>query len=307
MRDAFAQRLKILAEKDPRIILLTGDLGFGVFDEFKKALPDRYLNCGVAEQNMLGVATGLAMEGKIVFVYSIANFPTLRCLEQIRNDAAYHNANVKVVSVGGGFGYGALGISHHSTEDISILRAIPRSTVIAPGDDWEAEEATSAIVETAGFCYLKLDKNSAGRMEREGESFEIGKGRILREGSDLALISGGGTLATILKAADELAKDGISCRVVSLHTIKPIDEEILRQAASQTGGIITVEEHTVEGGLGGAVAEICLEKNYLPRKFFRMGLRNEFSKIVGSPDYLRKIYGLDKDAVVSKAKQLLNK
>src|ERR1041385_4546417 len=141
MRNAFIQRLMQLAPHDPRLMLVTGDLGFGVLDEFSKKFPKQYLNAGVAEQNMTGVATGLALEGRIVFTYSIGNFPTLRCLEQIRNDAAYHGANVKVVAIGGGFSYGALGMSHHATEDLSIMRAIPGLTVVSPGDDWEQSQA----------------------------------------------------------------------------------------------------------------------------------------------------------------------
>src|SRR3954468_17255260 len=154
MRDAFTRRLEELAAQDPRIFLITGDLGFGVLDPFEKKFPKQYLNAGVAEQNMTGLATGLALEGRVVFTYSIGNFPTLRCLEQIRNDAAYHEANVKIIAIGGGFSYGALGMSHHATEDLAILRAIPGITVVAPGDDLETRGATRALVETPGTCYL---------------------------------------------------------------------------------------------------------------------------------------------------------
>ena len=186
MRDAFIQRLETLAgrrltrdgvlvhkwwgsskyalaERDSRLMLVTGDLGFGVLNRFIERFPRQFLNVGVAEQNMTGIAAGLALEGRTVFTYSIGNFPTLRCLEQLRNDAAYHGANVKVVAVGGGFSYGSLGFSHHATEDLAILRALPNVTVVAPGDDWETQEATTAIWEQPGTCYIRLDRASGRR------------------------------------------------------------------------------------------------------------------------------------------------
>lgn len=190
MRDAFIARLHELAGKDPRIMLVTGDLGFGVLDRFAAAYPKQFINAGVAEQNMTGLATGLALEGRIVFTYSIANFSTLRCLEQIRNDAAYHGANVKVVAIGGGFSYGALGISHHATEDIAVMRAMPDVTVVCPGDDWEAAEATSALVSHQGTCYLRLDRSSAATPP-SSERFELGKARVVAEGNDIALVCTG--------------------------------------------------------------------------------------------------------------------
>ncbi len=298
MRDHFIKRLTELAERNPRIMLITGDLGFGVFDEYRKRLPRQFLNAGVAEQNMTGIATGLALEGWTVFTYSIANFSTLRCLEQIRNDACYHEANVKVVSVGGGFSYGALGISHHATEDLAILRALPDITVVCPGDDWEAAEATEAIVETPGTCYLRLDKSSAGFTQQPGEKFQLGRARRLREGSDMTLVATGGILGVAMDAADELVKRGVSCRVLSMHTIKPLDIDALVSAARETGGIVTVEEHTVVGGLGSAVAENLLELGEIPRVFRRIGLRQGFSSIVGSQSYLRTRYGMDVGAIV---------
>src|SRR5262249_44559906 len=161
-------------EADPRVFLITGDLGFGVLDSFSKKYPRQFLNAGVAEQNMTGLATGLALDGRVVFTYSIGNFPTLRCLEQIRNDAAYHGANVKVVAVGGGFSYGALGMSHHATEDLAIMRALG-ITVVAPACDWEASEAAAALVAQEGTCYIRLDRSSAGSTALEGEEFKLGR------------------------------------------------------------------------------------------------------------------------------------
>jgi transketolase len=286
-------------------MLITGDLGFGVLDRFARTLPGQFLNAGVAEQNMTGLATGLALEGRIVFTYSIANFPTLRCLEQIRNDACYHGANVKVVAIGGGFSYGALGISHHATEDLAILRALPDITVVSPGDDWEAAEAADALVRTPGTCYLRLDKSTAGNTERPGEVFALGKAREVRDGSDITIVTTGGILGVVLKAADALAARGIATRVLSVHTIKPLDRAAILAACADTGGLVTVEEHTLDGGLGSAVAETCLDAGVMPRRFTRIGLTAGFSSIVGSQDYLRARYGLDERAIVQRVRGLL--
>jgi transketolase len=305
MRDAFIKRLETLAATNPRLFLITGDLGFGVFDRFEKQFPTQYLNAGVAEQNMTGLATGIALEGRIVFTYSIGNFPTLRCLEQIRNDAAYHEANVKVVAIGGGFSYGALGMSHHATEDLAILRAIG-IPVVAPGCDWEAAEAVDALIDTVGTCYLRLDRASAGSTGRPGEKFQLGKARQLRSGDDLTLIATGGILSSALGVAERLqAEHRISCRVLSMHTVNPIDSDAIVDAARETGGIVTIEEHTIHGGLGGAVAEVCLDHGVTPRGFSRIALRDGFSSIVGCQDYLRSRYDLDENAIISAANSVM--
>lgn len=307
MRDAFVARLTQLAERDPGIFLITGDLGFGVLTRFAAERAPQFLNAGVAEANMTGVATGLALSGRVVFTYSIGNFPTLRCLEQIRNDAAYHEANVKVVAIGGGFSYGALGMSHHATEDLAILRAIPGVTVVAPGCLWEVEEATEAIAACPGVCYLRLDKSSAGRTDRSGERFELGKIRTLREGKDITLMATGGILGVAISAADTLAGEGISARVLSVHTLRPFDSETAFRACRETGGVVTIEEHVVDGGLGGLVAETCLEAGIIPAAFHRIGLRAGFSSIVGSQDYLRMRYGMDSGAIVTQVRSMLGR
>jgi transketolase len=304
MRDTFIKSLEDLAQQDPRIFLITGDLGFGVLDKFAARRPKQYLNAGVAEQNMTGLATGLALDGRIVFTYSIANFPTLRPLEQIRNDAAYHDANVNVVAIGGGFSYGALGISHHATEDLAILRSLPGLTVVAPGDNWETSCAVAALASTPGTTYLRLDKSSAGWTQREGEVFALGKARRLRDGDALTIVATGGILGATLGAADRLQAEGISCRVLSMHTVKPLDADALFAAARETGGILSVEEHTVDGGLGSAIAETLLEAGVLPRAFHRQGLRAGFSSVVGSQEHLRSIYELDEPAIAAAARRL---
>jgi len=308
MRNAFIAELLELVPQDPRILLITADLGFGVFEDFARLYPKQFLNAGVAEQNMTGLATGLALDGRIVFTYSIANFPSLRCLEQIRNDASYHDANVKVVSIGSGFSYGALGISHHATEDISILRSLPGLTVVSPGDEWEVRQATRALIQTPGTCYLRLDKSKAPPTHKPGEVFEIGKARRIREGRDLTIAVTGGILEVALQAAEELSKQHrIETRILSVHTAKPLDVAALAEAARETGGILALEEHTVEGGLGGAIAEVLLELPVIPRAFARVGLRAGFSSAVGSQEYLRKLYGLDRVGVVAQALKLLGK
>ena len=305
MRDEFIARLSTLAAEDTRVFLITGDLGFGVLTKFAQERPKQFLNAGVAEANMTGLATGMALGGRVVFTYSIGNFPTLRCLEQLRNDAAYHQADVKAVAIGGGFSYGALGMSHHATEDLAILRAIPSITVLSPGCLWEAEEATTAIARMPGVCYLRLDKSSAGRTNRIGESFELGRNRVLREGNDVTLVATGGILGVALKAADELAERRIQARVLSVHTLRPFGADTILDACRETGGVITIEEHVVDGGLGGLVAETCLEAGVVPRAFRRIGLRAGFSSIVGSQDFLRQYYGMDAPAIVQCATEIL--
>ncbi len=306
MRDCFIERLSQMAEADPRIMLITGDLGFGVLDGYRQRFPKQFINAGVAEQNMTGLATGLALEGYIVYTYSIANFVFMRCLEQIRNDAAYHDCNVNVVSIGGGFSYGALGISHHATEDLAIMRAIPGLTVVAPCDLWEASEATEAVAATPGVCYLRLDKSAAATTRLNGERFQLGRTRQLRSGNDVTLAATGGIMEEALKAADQLAELGIRARVLSVHTISSLDEPALVLAAKETGGIITIEEHTVQGGLGSAVAEILLENGTIPDCFYRIGLRAGFSSKVGSQQFLRACYGIHAESITAKVMELLS-
>ncbi len=306
MRDAFIKKLCQLSEHNPQIMLITGDLGFGVLDEFRERFPRQFINAGVAEQNMTGLATGLALEGRIVFTYSIANFPTLRCLEQIRNDACYHKANVKVVAIGGGFSYGSLGISHHATEDLAIMRSLPDITVMSPCGCWETMEATEAIVNTPGTCYLRLDKSAGDDTPRNnGEHFKVGKARVLGDGSDCAIIVTGGILEEVWRAVGILEAKGVSSRIVSVHTLKPFDAETILQACHEIGTIITIEEHTIYGGLGGAVAETLLDNGVKPDGFLRIGLEAGFSSIVGSQQYLRRRYNLDADSISSRILDLL--
>ncbi|MCE9559061.1 MAG: transketolase, partial [Armatimonadetes bacterium] len=207
MRTSFMQTLTQFAERDDRIWLLTGDLGYSVLEPFAQRFPERYINVGVAEQNMTGIAAGLALSGKVVFTYSIANFPTLRCLEQIRNDVCHHNANVKVVAVGGGFAYGSQGYTHHGVEDLGIMRMLPGLTVMVPGDPAEAKAATRAAVETAGPCYLRLGKGGEPAVHAEPPVFTVGRALLARHGRDVTILSCGAMLAAAVAAADQLAEE----------------------------------------------------------------------------------------------------
>lgn len=297
MRDAFLSALTKLAEVDKNIVLLTADLGYGVFEEFESRFPGQYFNVGVAEQSMTGLASGLSLEGKKVITYSIGNFPTLRCLEQIRNDACYHDANIIIVASGGGFSYGSLGMSHHTTEDIAIMRALPNISVVAPCTAGEAGEAIIAMVKKGGVSYLRLDKTAAKDTCTQ-DSFAIGKSRRYREGGDVTLIATGGILNEVNIAANELERLGVNSRVVGMHSIKPIDQDEIIDAAINTGGIVSIEEHNKDGGLGSAIAEVCMDSGVTPKIFSRIGLNNVYSSIVGGQQYLRSRYKMDSVAIV---------
>ena len=305
MRTAFIQALNELADSDPRVCLIVGDLGFSVIEEFSQKHPDQFVNAGVSEQNMIGLAAGMALTGKIVFTYSIGNFATLRCLEQIRNDVCYHRANVKVVSVGGGVAYGNLGVTHHASEDVAIMRALPNMVVVAPGDPVEARLATRAVVELDGPAYLRLGKAGEPVVHEKEPNFELGRAITLREGTDLTLIASGGMLATADKVARTLAAQDVGVRLVSMHTVKPIDKEAVARAATETAHVFTLEEHSVEGGLGGAVAEVMAElpTGHAPLK--RIGLRPEFNKTVGDQNYLKSLHGLDEESVLKTIQQII--
>jgi len=305
MRTAFIQTLIELARDDERIFLLVGDLGHAVVEPFSEEFPDRFINIGVAEQNMTGIATGLALCGKIVCTYAIANFPTLRCLEQIRNDVCYHNANVKIVITGGGLAYGALGMTHHATEDLAIMRALPNMTVVAPGDFTETILATQAIVAWPGPCYLRLTKPDGPVTPQAASNFQIGKATIVQDGSDVTLIATGGMLYNTVQAAKQLEEQGIQARMLSMHTLKPLDAEAVLVAARETSAIITVEEHNIIGGLGSAVAEVLAESGNLPITFKRIGIDDTFCSQVGSQEYLRKTYSLSVDGIVKTVQSLM--
>ncbi len=297
MRTAFIKELFELAKQDKGIVLVVGDLGFGVVTPFMEQLPKQFINAGVAEQNMTGIAAGMALSGKIALTYSIANFPTLRCLEHVRNDVCYHNANVKIVSVGGGFTYGAMGATHHAVEDIAVMRSLPNLVVVAPGDPVEACAATRAVIAYHGPCYLRLGKAGEPVVHQSPIEFELGKAIRMREGKDVTLISTGGILLNTVRAAELLAKEGIQARLLSMHTVKPLDADAVLTAARETEAIFTIEEHSVLGGLGSAVAEVLAEAEGVKVPFKRIGLPSAFSPHIGTQEYMQEQHGLTGEGI----------
>ena len=311
MRDTFVRTLIDLAKQDSNIELVTGDLGFGVLKPFWEQLPNQFTNAGIAEQNMTSMAAGMALEGKTVFTYSIGNFPTLRCLEQVRNDCAYHHANVKIVCIGGGFVYGSLGMSHQATEDIAIMRALPDVAVLCPGDAAEAEAATRAIAAWKGTCYLRLGRGGERRVHDHIDNYQLGKALKIRETCgatrkrSAAVFSTGAILDVACDTAALLEEAGVHVIQYSFPTVKPLDEDVVRACADQTDLIVTVEEHSIIGGLGGAAAEVMAENGSRAR-LLRIGLEDLYCTTVGSQKYLRGQYGMTAESAAARALNILN-
>lgn len=300
MRVAFVEELMRLAAEDKNVLLLTGDLGFGVFEPFQAQFPLQFFNVGIAEQAMIGLAAGLAHSGKKVFVYSIGNFSTLRCLEQIRNDLCYHNLNVTIVSQGGGFSYGGLGMSHHATEDLSIMRALPNVTIVAPSNGCDTAKAVRALTNQGGVGYLRLEKDKSQRAPSE---FQLGKVVLHKSQGEFALIAIGGIVGEALKAAQSLLAKGIEVQLLEVHTLKPFDTEGILSVCSEVNAIVTIEENTIKGGLFGAVAE-CLVAHNVSKKVIPLGLNDCYSSIVGEQEYLRQHYHMDAAAIVQEVELL---
>lgn len=297
MRDTFVKTLLNIAKDDPNVHIITGDLGFGVLKPFWEQLPNQITNVGIAEQNMTGFATGMALEGKIVFTYSIGNFPTLRTLEQIRNDAAYHDANVKIVCVGGGFVYGSLGMSHHATEDIAIMRALPNVKVFAPGDLLETKWITEAIYKDIGVSYLRLGRGGEKTIHKSLDRIEIGKAVIVNQGKELAILSTGAIFEEVDIAIEKLHKAAINPTVVTFPSIKPIDLKMLKDLSMTHRYFITVEEHNLDGGFGSAIIEALSDLRISGITVTRIGLKNIYSSIVGTQKYLRGEYGINSENI----------
>lgn len=301
MRSAFVQTLCKLAREDDRIVLICGDVGYSVLEVFSSQFPDRFLNTGIAEQNMMGVAAGLAQTGRMVFAYSIANFPVMRCYEQIRNDIAYPNLPVKIVAAGGGLAYGAQGYSHHAVEDLGIMRVLPHMTVLAPGDPVEARWATRKCAEIDGPVYLRLGRgNDATVHQKELENFELGKLVSLVYGEGATLITTGGMLTTAIAVA-RLCLPFLAIEVLSMPTFFPVDRANLLRTANRTSLLITLEEHGL-GGLATVAAEVLAEATSFVR-FLPLRLRREPSEFAGSQEDLRADHGLSVEAIVEKIKK----
>ncbi len=306
MRTAFIKTLMEIAEKDENIYLLTGDLGFSVFEDFARKFPERYINCGVAEQNMIGVAAGLALSGKKPIVYSIIPFITMRPFEQIRNDICIQNLDVKIVGVGGGLSYGSLGSTHHAIEDLAIMRALPRMTVLAPADPIETSSAVREMFKLKGPVYLRLGKSKEENIHQKPFNFKIGKGNLVKNGKDITIIGAGPIVKSAVLAADLLKKEyGVSARVISMSTVKPLDKNIIIKSAKETKAVFTVEEHNIIGGLGEGVAAILAEIPNSKINFKRIGINDHFVKKVGDQNYLKEKEGLSPNGIKKTIKNFL--
>ncbi len=305
MRHAFINTLMDLAERDDSICLLTGDAGFTILERFRDRFPGRYYNVGIAEAAMIGLAAGLAMSGKTVFVYSIVPFVTMRCFEQVRVDLCYQNLPVKLVGVGQGVTYGTAGATHHAIEDIAIMRALPNMTVICPGGPIETKKAVAASLGLEGPCYIRLGKSGEPTVyEDEDIPFQIGRGIRVREGKGVALVATSNMVPTAAAVAQLLAEDGRKPEVISMHTVKPIDRKLLQETAARCSLIATLEEHNLIGGLGSAVAEVILADR-LPARLITFGIPDTYAPVAGSQEYLRELFGLSPRQVAAVVREEL--
>nr|WP_278679771.1 transketolase family protein [Clostridium paraputrificum] len=303
-REAYGKALAALANTNENVVVLDADLSKSTKTaDFKAVAPERFFNMGIAEGNMMGVAAGLSTCGKIPFVSTFAMFAAGRAFEQIRNSICYPKLNVKVCATHAGLTVGEDGASHQAIEDISLMRSVPNMVVINPADDIETEAAIKAVAEMEGPCYVRLGRMAVSRVNDETNyNFVIGKGITLAEGNDVAIIATGIMVEAALEAKEELAKEGINARVINIHTIKPIDEELIIKAAKETGVIVTAEEHSIIGGLGSAVAEVVSEKCQVP--VLRVGVKDTFGES-GKPNELLEKYGLTSKDIVNKVKKAL--
>ncbi|MGA2043837.1 MAG: transketolase C-terminal domain-containing protein [Roseiarcus sp.] len=293
MRNAFTDELTKLGDTDPRVVMLSGDIGNRLFDKFKDKHPLRFLNCGVAEQNMMGVAAGMAMSGLRPIAYTITPFVTTRCLEQIRTDACYHEAPVTIVAVGAGLSYAGLGPTHHSCEDVALLRALPNMVVICPADAWEVRAALRAVMRQDKPAYIRMGKKGEPVVHKGfPDAFEIGKALTIEDGEDVCLLSTGTMLPEVVEAGHLLRARGVSAKVVSFHTVKPLDTACLRESFERFRLVATVEEHSLIGGFGSAVAEWTVDHGVRPRHFLRFGTPDAFFKLSGEQEFARERLGL---------------
>jgi len=305
MRDSFISFITKQAIEDSSVMLLTADLGFGIFENFQKLLPKQFLNVGIAEQNMSSIATGLALEGHKVYTYSIGNFSTLRCLEQIRNDICYHNQNVTIITMGGGFSYGQLGITHFATEDLSIMRTLPNMSIFVPSDSWQIDSVMPELIKLETPKYIRLDKSYAGT-ERD-ENINIGTPIRVFDGDDAVLFAIGGIGSCAIESAMKLKEKGISLRVLIYNFLKPLDEKEIINAIETSGIIFTLEENTIIGGFGSAIADVCLRNKLKPKIFKSFGINDNFPEYVGDQNYLRQHFKLDSDNLSNQIAHILGR
>ncbi len=301
-RSYYGKALAHLAETNPDVVVLDADLADSTkTGDFKKVAPERFIECGIAEADMIGVAAGLALSGKIPFASTFGVFASGRCWEQIRTSVCYPKANVKIVATHCGLSVGPDGATHQALEDISIMRSLPGMTVVVPCDAYEAYAATLALAETPGPCYMRMGRSAFPVIKEEGCGFTIGKADVIKEGSDVSIIACGQMVQTCIEAIPALEKAGINAEVVNMATIKPLDRDAVVATAKRTGAVITVEEHSIIGGLGSAVAE-CLSEE-CPTPLRRIGTRDVFGQSGEAEELLVK-YGLDVDNIVAAAKEI---
>ena len=301
-RDSYGNALVELGKEHENLVVLDGDLAAATkTGVFKKVFPERHIDCGIAECNMMGVAAGLATTGKVPFASSFAMFAAGRAFEQIRNSIGYPKLNVKIGATHAGISVGEDGATHQCNEDIALMRTIPGMVVINPSDDVEARAAVKAAYKHEGPVYLRFGRLAVPVInDREDYKFELGKGVVLREGKDITLIATGLPVAETLEAAEKLAADGIDAKVINIHTIKPLDEELIVEAAKETGKVVTIEEHSVIGGLGSAVCDVLSEK--APTKVLKIGINDTYGESGPAVELVKK-YGLDAESIYKKIKE----
>jgi len=305
MRNAFAKEITKLGQADERIVLLSGDIGNRLFDDFKTACPGRFFNCGVDEANMIGLAAGLAMSGYRPVCYTIAPFVTYRCLEQIRIDVCYHEAPVAIVGTGSGLSYASLGATHHSCEEMGMLRLLPGMTVLAPADSFEVQACLQAVLRGNRPAYLRIGKKGEPRVHAKLPPYKIGEAIVLREGHDVFFVGAGTILPVVLAAADALAATGLSVGVASMPSVKPMDTALLQRLFNDCRVVATVEEHSVLGGLGGSVAEWLSDQASPRARLVRFGTADEFLHETGEQDEARAHFGLTPEHMAARVASAL--
>jgi transketolase len=295
MRNTFANTIVNLAISNPKLMLLTGDLGFSVFEPFIDKCPTQYINCGMMEQSMTGIAAGLASEGFLPIIYSIIPFVTMRNIEQIRNDICYQNLPVTIVGVGAGFSYGPYGHTHHALEDIGMLRTLPNLRILTPGDPYEVEKLTEQIFANPQPTYIRIGKKGEPILHKQTTKILIGKTITMKSGNDIALLSNSTMLDSTILVSEELKKVHINARVISIPTMKPLDVTDIIKSAEQTKLIVTIEEHSIIGGLGSLIAEILVDSNSM-HPLLRLG----FTKSIGTQEHMRDVNGLSVKTLVKR-------
>ncbi|MBT3792050.1 MAG: transketolase [Rhodospirillales bacterium] len=306
MRNAFAKEMTEIAGNDDKLVLLSGDIGNMLFDNYKKVAPERFFNCGVAEANMMGLASGMAMSGLRPFVYTITPFTTTRVMEQIRVDVCYQNVPVVICGVGSGLSYASLGATHHSCEDIAMLRTLPNMNILCPGDAMEVHACIRAAYAHDGPSYIRLGKKGEPVIHDEIPDLTIGQPLTIRDGKDVSILSVGTMLPTAMEASDILLKSGINAGVTSFHTVKPLNTDTLARAFDTCRLVVTLEEHSLIGGLGSAIAEWVVDQGGITTPLLRIGTPDKFFSEAGEQEYARERLGLDPASVAKTITAKLN-